>query len=259
MSNLSNKEYVFFYESLKSFLIEIDASDRYDFGRATEAEIQSFEKEVGFPLPLAFKEYLRIFGNGLNLKGENNMNYSMVNLLNTTKLAKLNGTYEQISKARPELGHLLFLYYIDYNGAYGLIHETQSENPNYFVFYENEEVELINGFSFTTHLRSRIYELIFFTFFKHTYSLDEWRLKNKWDINMNNISWCQVYQEYIRLGNKGISEINWLRSEYYKIHEETEKSEKRVYSIDEFEWTFIEYCKNSGHQLPEFKNPYKKA
>lgn len=247
-------KYSAFYKSVISFLIQIGVSEKRDFQGVSDEEINAFEKRMDFPIPYAVREYFRYFGSKLYHVGERNMTFTLDHIFWATETAVKNGVMTQIKEARPDLGRLLFLGFLEYNGNYCLLHEENVENPHFYSYDSDDTFDptfFYKSESFTNNLRADLMLMINLELYPSA--------KNGPNhISLHSVEWSHVYKEFYKdERRKTGADLHRIRKEYYGIHDEIEKKENRVYTVDEFEWAFLDYYKSLGNWLPDYENPYK--
>jgi len=193
-------KYEVFFNDLKSYLIENNLQNKDDFKECSIEKINSIATE----LPLAYIEWLKVFGNTSYL-----LNYPIEEY-----------TLEEFEYAQEEIGEVLKNYELD-NGLILIsifqdLHtfiKRNEENPSTFQLNIGNQIfpeELRNQKKFTTHIKNLIIHLI-----NNQNELNEWFVENITDFDKKP---HEKKQGYIDLMNE-IEELEEKENRIYKISE----------------------------------------
>ncbi|MBW8523652.1 hypothetical protein K0U91_12815 [Chryseobacterium chendengshani] len=144
-------KYITFYQDLKAFLIDHQLEEKHSFIEIPEIEIDKASQKI----PLAYKEWLKIFGNVNCL-----LSFPYFEDYSLEKLIELQDEEESAMQFTEEKRDLLL---ITFEGLLYVYIVAEEENPTtYFVGMKSQHSEqnFRSKGRFTTHIRSHIMTLM---------------------------------------------------------------------------------------------------
>lgn len=220
-----------FFEELKTYLINNNLHKSTDFIAISNHKIQEFEKKNKIILPIAYKEYLKVFGNIAFLLNFYHSSYSFENLVDVYEELEESKEYFSIHTAteieKTQIKNdIKDLILIDIYEGFFCTYLSKDENPIvYEIIYNMDKTVLKNKGKFTTFIKQHISNKIGDLYASNSYNgIDE-----IWETTI----------EFNR--NESYKSENIQYENFMKMIEEEEISNKKIFSINEQEVKWIEY------------------
>jgi hypothetical protein len=274
--NTQNK-YDVFFEGMINFIQKTGLSDEYENIGANYSEISSFENEYKIKFPLVFKSYLKYFGKKTHIRMTDSVfEMTIPNIAKTIDESNKNRVIEIIDKKNfkvnyddnyPEenegeytppikdlidISNITIFYWDQLRSEFNFF-DSSKENPEVFFFVEYSHI-ISKFYTFTTDVRGILFLAISLnanTEFQNIYCKarrDNGRPSPP-PVDCSGIEWLKDYIYLAKNFPKKFAEIDHFREEYYAINSEMEKRENRILTIDEFEYSFLNYLRENGYEF----------
>lgn len=175
-------KYTIFFEDLKKYLTHNNLQDRGDFKPVTDAEIN----QLGLQIPLAYREWLKIFGNVDLL-----LNFH----LESYTLEYLSYSMEEESRFRKISGEERELLLITSIETLEFFLVVEEENPTTYMFNITTLGIIEKEIKFTNHIKNLLIAYIN----NHSNKPREWFLTDRYDRTTRPVEFKEEYQDLLNL------------------------------------------------------------